>query len=120
MKVRCTNLLDARSNPTSQSPWLTVGKVYHVLELVLDGHHRWLVRVITDKESPALFQLQQFEVVSARLPPSWIVNWTAKGAFALTTAVWTKPSFWESYYERDAEVERVFDIEARHIIDADP
>jgi len=48
MKVRCVKLLDALGRPQERSAWLTLGKVYHVLEIVQDMRKKWLLRVPGD------------------------------------------------------------------------
>jgi len=72
------------------------------------------------KPGVGLFPLQQFEIVSAKIPNSWIVTWNTEGVFALTTEAWNEPSFWERYFEHDSIAERTFEQEMRKIIDADP
>jgi hypothetical protein len=98
-----------------------VGKVYHVLSIVLDIHGRWLLRLMGDTEpGVGLFPLGQFEIVSAKVPGSWIVTWNTEGVFELTTEAWNQPGFWERYFEHDATAQRTFEHEMRRIVDADP
>ena len=121
MKVRCTKLIDTRGNPQEQSSSLTLGRVYHVLSVLLGINGEWKLRVITDGEKrPALFRLKQFEVISAKIPNTWIVIWNDKGFFQLTTHAWSQPGFWEKYYDRDPEAIQIFEDEKRKIIEADP
>jgi len=74
MKVKCIKLVDSRGNVQEKSPWLTLGKVYHVLEVVQDAHKRWLLRVVGDGDNGVgLFRLEQFEIVSAKISVAWVV-----------------------------------------------
>jgi hypothetical protein len=121
MKVRCIKLIDSRGNPQESSPRLTLGKVYHVLEVVQDTHSRWLLRVAGDgTNGVAVFQLEQFEIVSPKVPDAWIVVWDAKGGFALTTEAWSQSGYWERFYDRDPEARKVFEEEKTKIVGAEP
>lgn len=121
MKARCIKLIDSRGNPQERSSWLTLGNVYHVLEVVQDTHKRWLLRVVADGvNGVALFQLEQFEIVSPKIPDVWIVVWNAKGGFALTTKAWSQAGFWEAYYDRDPSALGKFEDGKKQIVDADP
>ena len=120
MKVRCIKLLDSRGNAQEKSPWLTVGKVYHVLSLVFGTQQKWLVRLIGDGlNGVALFPLDQFEIVSPKLPGQWVVTWAANGVFELTAEAWSRPGFWEQFYDQDAEARKIFEQEKNNIVQAD-
>jgi hypothetical protein len=98
-----------------------LGKVYHVLEVIQDTHNRWLLRVIGDgTNGVALFRLEQFEIVSPKVPDAWIVAWGAQGGFALTTEAWSQAGFWETYYDKEPSAARSFEEGTRRIVDADP
>jgi len=121
MKVKCTKLIDSKGNPLDQSPWCTVGKVYYVLSVLLGSNGKWLLRLIGDgKNGVAMFNLEGFEVVSNRIPNTWIATWDEKGVFALTPSAWNQRGFWEKFYDRDPETVRIFEEEKRKIIEADP
>jgi hypothetical protein len=121
MKVKCAKLIDSKGNAQERSGWLTLGKVYHVLEVVQDTHGRWLLRMIGDGLSGvALFRLDQFEVVSAKLPDAWMVVWNSKGGFALTTEAWSQVGFWEAYYDKEPAALSKFEDGRRRIVGGDP
>lgn len=121
MKARCIKLIDSKGNVQERSPWLTLGNVYQVLEVVQDAHNRWLLRVVGDGQNGvALFRLEQFEIVSAKMPDAWIPVWNAKGGFALTTEAWSQPGFWDTYYDKDPLALSKFEDARRRIVDADP
>ena len=63
--------------------------------------------------------LEQFEIVSAKIPDTWVVVWNAEGAFSLTTEAWSEPGFWEAYYDGDPPALRKFEDGKKQIIDAD-
>ena len=121
MKVRCTKLLDTRGNEQARSAWLTLGKTYYVLSVILDVHGRWLLRLMGDTApGVGFFPLKQFELVSAKIPPSWTVCWNDVGVFELTPEAWRAPEFWERYFEHDPTAMHVFDEEMSKIVAADP
>ncbi len=122
MKVRCIRLLDSAGKPREQKhSWVTIGKLYHVLEVVQD-QNRWLFRLIGDKpeNGPALFRFEQFEIVTSKIPPSWIVAWGKDGSLHLRPESWNEPGFWERYYDKDTDAMRIFEEERRKIMEADP
>jgi hypothetical protein len=121
MKVSCTRLLDYAGKHLDKSTWLTVGKIYHVLELIRDTDGVWKVRLVSDEPNGiAVFRLDQFEVVSPHLPHNWIVVWGKDGFFELTPEPWSRFGFWELYYEHDLEAVKLFDIEYKRILVCDP
>jgi len=121
MKVRCIKLTDAKGNPRATSSRLSIGSIYPVLEVIQDTHHRWLLRVIGDGANGiAIFGLDQFEIVSAKVPNVWITKWNSQGGFSLTTEAWGRPGYWERYYDRDPEAHRVFEEEKAKILQGDP
>ena len=68
----------------------------------------------------ALFRLEQFEVMTPKIPPTWVVAWSKNGSFYLRPEHWNQPSFLERYYDKDPEAIRIFEEERRKIIEADP
>ena len=120
MKVKCISLQDAFGKPTAKSAWLTIGKIYHVLEL-FQSEGQWRLRLMGDEPNGlAIFRLEQFEIVSTQIPPSWIVAWGKEGSLHLRPERWNKPGFLEEYYDKDAEAIRIFEEERRKIIESDP
>jgi hypothetical protein len=121
MKVRCIKILDSEGKLQERSQWLTLGKVYHVLEVFQDSRNKWFLRLAPDGANAiALFFLEEFEVVSAKIPDVWIAAWYPKGGFALTTEAWNRDGFWEAYYDQDPVALRKFEDGRRQIVDADP
>ena len=119
MKVRCIRLLGPSGKPQTRSNWLTVGKIYDVLEVVQD-QGRWLFRVMGDEPNGvALFALDQFEITNSKMPDSWIPKWGKNGFFELSPEAWQKAGFWERYYDKDSEAIRMFEDERRKIIYVD-
>ena len=121
MKVQCISVADALDRQATASPWLTVGSTYNVLSVVLDVHSRWWLRLISDQRSSiGLFRREQFQIVSANLPSTWIVSWSDGGTFELSPQEWLVPRFWERYFEGDGDARAAFEREARKIIESEP
>ncbi|HZZ15273.1 MAG TPA: hypothetical protein VFE08_04855 [Candidatus Sulfotelmatobacter sp.] len=94
------------------SGWLTVGRTYDVLEVLFVGGSGWLLRLIGDGgNGVALFQLDLFEIMDARVPPNWIATWGSDGGFRLCPERWSHSSFWERFYDREPEAIQVFEEE---------
>jgi hypothetical protein len=73
-----------------------------------------------EPQTPALFNLQQFEIVSPELPRSWIVVSYSDGSYTLTPKAWAEKNFWEMYFNGEPEALRQFGEERRKIIEFDP
>ena len=130
MKVRCIRVTDAFGNPildpnghpAQADGWLTVGKVYHVLEVSLSSRGTWKYRILGDKEptTPALHPISDFEIVSAKVSPTWVVHCEDNDYFELTPQAWAQLGFWEQFFDHDPRARRIFDEERRKIIADDP
>lgn len=122
MKVKCVQLLNERTGQSqTYSYWLTVGAVYHVLEMLFGKDGRSQVRLIgKEAQTPALFNLQQFEIVSPKLPANWIVVTYSEGSYTLAPEAWTEKNFWQMYFDREPEALRKFEEERKKIIAFDP
>jgi len=115
MKVRCVRLMTHDGKPQDESCWLTIGKIYDVLEVSFDGE--WLLRLMGDgPNGVALFQLEIFEVVDPHIPPNWIATWGNNRTFCLSPRPWTDTGFWERYYDRDPKAVQTFEEERRRSV----
>jgi hypothetical protein len=121
MKVCCVRLTGAYGSSQEQSPWLTIGKTYHVLSVEFGSDRKWRLRLIGDGlNGVALFPLEEFETLSSKIPGNWVVSWGTGGFFELTPASWSGSGFWERYYDGDPLAVDVFEREKTKIIEADP
>ena len=103
--------------PQSSSSWLTLGKVYDVLSVVIEGGEMPMVRLEGDgANGVALFGLDQFEIASTTIPSVWIATLNKKATFELTTELFSTPGFWERYYDGDPDASRIFEKEKTRII----
>jgi hypothetical protein len=121
VKVRYVHVADGRDKLQTNSSWLTVGTVYHVLEIIQDTERRWMLRLVGDnRNGPALFELDQFEIITSYIPRTWIIVWGKEDFFELSPRPWTRPGFWEQYYDGEPDAVKVFEEERKKIIEAEP
>jgi hypothetical protein len=122
MKVKCLRLTNEQTGTgENSSGWLDIGIVYHVLCLLycLDGTLK--IRLMgKEQNTPVLFDIRDFEIVSPILPPSWVLFSYPSGVFELTPKAWTEKGFWDAYFEHDPNAMVLFEEERRKIIEADP
>ncbi len=122
MKVKCVRFLDGMTGQEKDySSFLTIGQTYHVLEMYSVLHGRTKVRVLgKEVDTPAIFDLRQFEVVSPKIPPGWALVPYDDGSFVLGPEPWMRPGFWEKYFDKEDAAMGVFEDEQRKIVDFEP
>lgn len=121
MKVRCVKLLSHAGKLIEYDSWMTIGKIYHVLAVELSRDGRWHFRLRGDGENGvALFLIDQFEIVSSKIPPTWVIAIKRGKLFQLTPEPWSYLGFMERYYNGDPEAIKIFHEEEKKIIEADP
>lgn len=119
MKVRCVELKNWRGEPEERSSWLKIGGIYHVLRIQIEPN-RTMFQLVGEEPTPALFQPDLFEVISSRVPESWVIVSAKHGFLELTPLSWTAPGFWEAFYDREPEAVACFEEQRRLIIASDP
>jgi hypothetical protein len=88
MIVCCVYLQDTLGNPQNASAWLKVSEVYQVLSLERDSHGRLLVRLLLNQTPRAgLFPIEQFAIVSGKLPENWSANSNNRGLLTLESVM---------------------------------
>jgi hypothetical protein len=124
MKVKCVRLLDHQGNEVVSSPWLTLGKTYHVLSIFIDavGNRRFGVDSQLPGEWPsnAEHQAECFEVVSTVVPSNWRVWIHETSAIGISPAAWQAPGFAEALLEHEPATYAIFDRERQVILSEDP
>ena len=119
MKVRCIKLLDSRGLAAGRSAWVKIGSIYHVLSIWIEPG-RSKLRLIGEEVTPALFELEMFEVVSSRIPPTWVAASPKPGCLAFAPVEWSAPGFWESFFDGDPEAVSSFEQARAKIVACDP
>jgi hypothetical protein len=114
MKARCVRLLGSDGKPQDKSPWITVGSTYDILEVLWVRDRGWLLRLVGDGENGvALFQLEMFDIVDRQIPSNWVATWHDEAFFSLCPEPWSRPGFWERYYDHDPDAIQTFKEEMR-------
>jgi hypothetical protein len=119
MKVRCIKLLDSRGRPVGRSAWAKIGSVYHVLSVWAEPGHTGL-RLVGEESTPAIFEPEMFEVVSPKIPPTWVITSPKPGCLSLEPQAWSGVGFWERFFDGDPDAIAVFKEEQSKIVAADP
>ena len=111
MRVRCIKLISEQTGqPINTSPWLSVGKVYLVLEVLVSGRDYIKFRLVSDdNKTPAFHDFSQFELVSGAIPKCWIATFEPGQQFCLSPSIFAQRGFWDRYFDGDDETRRAFD-----------
>jgi len=113
MKVKCKHIYnEIKKEYQLTSSALTVGKEYLVIEIYISSEMKIRYRLPCDQNNqPALFDASQFEIVSERIPSTWIVR--GKGALGNTGIVFgpkvlQEPGLWERIFDQDEEALKIY------------
>ena len=117
MKVICESFVNPITGMKEEiSSWLTVGKTYLVLSVHAFVGRDLMLRLIGDNPNiPILVNARQFVTVCTQIPSNWRAVIDDGGSFHLTPEPWSKPGFWESYFNGERAAEQVFIEELRKI-----
>src|SRR6266852_8318959 len=120
MIIECVKIIDKLAGELqTTSHWLTIGKRYTVLAVGNNGENGLLFRVMSDDGlTPVVANWREFKLVSSRLASTWIASLDENGNLMLAPKTWTRPGFWEDYFDRDPEAMRQFE-QARKVIEAE-
>lgn len=124
MKVKCIRLLNAMGQEVEFSPWLTLGRVYHVLSIVIDRDGKRGYRIMSglrggEWPQMGIHQEECFEVVSDVMPSNWN-EWKNDHASGISPAAWQEPGFYEAFAEHDPDTYPIFERERDIILSEDP
>jgi len=119
MKVRCVKLLDWQKKSVDRSAWAKIGGIYHVLSIWIEPGQTGL-RLVGEEPTPTLFEPEMFEVVSPKIPPTWVVTSPKAGCLSLAPEAWGGAGFWERFFDGEPEALTAFKEEQTKIIAADP
>jgi hypothetical protein len=124
MKVKCVRLLNSDGREVESSPWLTLGRVYHVMTIFEDKNGRRRYGVINrhpDDEWPQLgsHQAECFEVVSEVVPSNWR-TWVNEQASGASPAAWQASGFYEAFYDHNPATYPIFERERDVIVRENP
>lgn len=124
MKVKCIRLLNSSGREVDFSPWLTIGRIYHVLSVFIDQGGRRSYGIVSgfrEGEWPQIgsYQEECFEVASEAVPSNWRV-FVHQGAIDISPAAWQVPGFYEGFSDHDPVMYPIFEREMEIILGEDP
>jgi hypothetical protein len=107
----------APSSTELPNRWLKENTEYVVLEIFFDKTGA-VYRILTENSvMPTLHSADLFEIVSNKIPSSWVAAMGRERGFYLEIAPirWTTQGFWEDYSNQDSTAEKIFEEEKRKI-----
>jgi len=125
MKVRCIRLLDTKGNEVDSSPWLTIGKTYHVLSIFIDREGQRSYGIVSrerEDEWPGMgsYQAECFETISTVVPSNWRVWVHESSAIGISPLALQRPGFDEDFPNHYPATYPVFVHEWEIILKEDP
>jgi hypothetical protein len=72
-------------------------------------------------KSPGMYPIHLFDIVSNKIPSSWITATGRTRGFylAITPERWTERGFWENYFNQDPTAEKIFEEEKQKMFTED-
>jgi len=124
MKVRCIRLFDAFGREVDSSPWLTVGRSYHVMSIEITPDGKRTYGIATAERTggwPTLgsHRIESFEILSTLVPSNWRVEVQANGAMFIAPEAWLAPGFFEAFSDREPAAYPIFERERDVILAED-
>lgn len=121
MIVKCFKTYDSITRePIERTPWLTIGKEYVVLSLevrALSVENRVYLSIQSDDgANPVLFEADQFVTVSSKMPANWVISLDEFGNMNIEPQKWSRPGFWEDYFNFDEDARQDFEDELKVIL----
>lgn len=125
MKVRCVKLINDVGHVLDQSPWLQIGKVYHVLAINVSegGGTKFAIQSGSKPdEFPSLSHHMSscFEVISTSIPSNWRPWVDGAGNIGISPAAWQVPKFADNLADCAPWVQETYFRERDLIIEEDP
>ena len=122
MIVVCKELINPNTGMHEESsPWLTVGKQYHVLQVYM-GHGDRILKYrleSDDNRSPTMHHAELFDVVSSQLPSNWVIKNSMGSALELGPKAWDVDGFWIAYFDGESWARELYANEVAKIVAED-
>lgn len=115
MKVKCVRYFDSRRRPATNSRWLTLDKVYHVMGMRKGANQTLDYLIIANDRDPppasvGYFPAESFEVIDSTVPPSWRESTTGSSVLVMPGS-WLEDGFFDRFFEWDQSAIAVFEHE---------
>lgn len=124
MQVKCIRLLDSQGREVEFSPWLTLGRIYHVMTILIGSDGKRSYRVISSQPEGEWPQMayhaeECFEVVSKLIPSNWREIRLGESV-DIAPAAWQEDGFMEAFYDHEPSTYPIFERERDTIVREDP
>lgn len=118
MIVKCIKRTSSvTKQETQKSNGLTVGKEYTVLAIGISSKNGISFRLVHDDgQTPALFDIQQFQIVSPQIPRNWTIHLDRYGGLDICPTTWARLGFWEDFFDDKTEAINQFVQEQKIIM----
>jgi len=123
MKVRCERYLNLLGTEEETSSWLSIGRIYHVLEILIDPYGKDVVkfRIWSEKgQTPILVHASGFELLTSLIPKCWVVSLEPKSLLYLAPSEWKEPGYWEQYFDKNERAQNTFERIYKEIVAEEP
>jgi hypothetical protein len=116
--------LDLYGRAIESSPWLSYGKIYHVMAIYNEPDGKRSFSIISRQPEGEWPQMgshpaECFEIISDVIPSNWCA-WEDENGSGISPISWQTPGFSESFYEHDPAVFHIFERERDIILAEDP
>jgi hypothetical protein len=121
VRVKCNKIIShtTKEDLGEQSPWLKKGKEYLVLAMAWSSKFGMQIYIQTEEyNEPRFIDLDGFEIVSQKIPSSWITTTQQFGDQTLVFMFpksWTSDSFFEEIDDEKSEAVKLFNKEVEQM-----
>ena len=117
MTVKLIEIESDQHRIASQGRWLVPGKEYSVLEIYVDLRTGKIqFRIVSEEaQTPALFDSEFFQIVSNRLPHTWVVD-ISTFQMKVAPKSWIRAGFWEDFFDGESKARSEFNEELRLMV----
>ena len=106
-----TNESDTKSN------WVTIGKDYVVIEILVTPQKIVLFRYLSDDDDyPTLAESILFDSICTKMPSNWEVRLDETGGIHIAPRAWLRSGFWEDYFNGEIEAIKQYEKELAGIL----
>ena len=124
MKVECVRLLNADDKEVESSPWLALGRIYHVMGISIEPNRGCRYQIISHDRDPGFANMgyhsaECFEIVSDVVPSNWKIKIYKMSNVDISPGAWQEPGFLENFYDADPATYVIFEQERNIILNED-
>jgi hypothetical protein len=125
MKVICVRLLNADNLEVESMPWLSLGRVYHVMSIYIESNGARSYRIISNDVDAGFATMgyhfaECFKIISDVIPSNWKVRVCNMSDIDISPEAWQAPNFFEDFYDANPAAYLVFQRERDFILSEDP